>query len=78
MLLILCDIDAVILRSPWKNPVTAWLKGEGTGLNHSEAKKVAKLQKHGTKDELVTLLHTQMDYLPCLGLEGSCITMLLN
>lgn len=73
-----CVTSMLLLqKSPWKNSVTAWLKGECTGLNYSEAKELAKLQKHGTKDELVTLLHTQMDCLPCWGLEGTCITRLL-
>lgn len=78
MLFLLCDTDAVILRSPLKNPVTAQFKGEYTGLNYPEAKTVAKLQQHGTKDELVTLLHTKMDGSPCWGLEETCITTFLN
>lgn len=78
MLLILGGIDAITLRSPLKNPVTAWLKGQYTGLNYTETYKVAELQKHGTKHELVTLLHTQTDSLPCWDLEETCITMFLN
>lgn len=58
MLLILCDSDVVIPRSPLKNSVIARLKGQYTGLNYRITAKLHKQYEY----ELVTLLFTLLGF----------------